>query len=315
MIVSIVISLFNEEQGVLAFWSKLEKVLTNTTSADFEVLWINDGSSDNTQVLIDEIKSQETNSSNSIKHITIEFSKNFGHESAMIAGIDNSNGDAIICLDSDGQHPPEKIPEMIDSFSNANEIVLMERLKRADNGFLKKFLSTFFYKIINSLSTIRFQDSSTDFFLISKRISRIFKSNYRDQNRFIRGFIQSIGFPVEILSFEAPARLYGKSNYSYLALSKLALNAIFSFSNKPLRLSIIISIVFIGFTFIFSLFSLYMYLFGNTPPSGYTTIILFLSFSFSLLFLTLTILSLYFEKSIQEMRRRPLYIIRKKSDE
>ncbi|MCF8298343.1 MAG: glycosyltransferase family 2 protein [Saprospiraceae bacterium] len=315
MKVSVIISLFNEEQGVLTFWSNMEKVLKNTADTDFEVIWVNDGSSDNTQLFIEGIKSSAVNSANNIKHILIEFSKNFGHEAAMIAGIDNASGEAIICLDSDGQHPPEKIPEMINAFKDGYEIVLMERLKRADNSFFKRLMSSFFYKIINSLSTIKFQDNSTDFFLISKQIARIFKSNFRDQNRFIRGFIQSIGFPVKLLSFEAPARLYGKSNYSYLALTKLAINAIFSFSNKPLRLSIIISILFIGFTFIFSLFSLYMYLFGNTPPSGYTTIILFLSFSFSLLFLTLTILSLYFEKTIQEMRKRPIYIIKKKSCE
>lgn len=308
--VSLVISLFNEEKGVLSFWGNLQNELKNNTDKYFEVVWVNDGSYDGTQKLIEKIKADETNEH--IKHVIIEFSKNFGHEAAMIAGIDNSNGEAIICLDSDGQHPPSEIPKMLESFNNGNDIVLMERLQRSDNSFLKRMLSSFFYKMINLLSTLKFQNNSTDFFLISKQVGGILKTNFREQNRFIRGFIQSIGFPTEVLAFQAPARLHGESNYSYFTLLKLAFNAIFSFSNKPLRIGILISLLFILFTILFSIYTLYIYLYGETPPSGYTSVILFLAVSFSLLFLTLTILALYFEKTIQEVRQRPIYIVKSK---
>ncbi|MGY3794978.1 glycosyltransferase [uncultured Aquimarina sp.] len=309
--ISIVISLFNEEKGIVHFWNSLKEVLNNMSEKiNFELLWVNDGSTDNTQKLIDNIR--RDNSSDNIKSISIEFSKNFGHESAMIAGVDNASGDAIICIDSDGQHPPKEIPKMIEIFNQGSDIVLMQRLEREDNSFIKKKLSIFFYKIINFLSVIKFEKNSTDFFLISKRVGDILTSNFRDQNRFIRGFIQSLGFNKSKISFKAPARLYGESNYSYLSLLKLAFNAIFSFSNKPLRISVFLSVFFIIFTLVMVGYTLYTYLYGEEAPSGYNTIIIFMSASFSILFVTLSILSLYFEKLIQEIRKRPIYIIKDK---
>jgi len=311
--ISIVISSYNEEAGILNFWKKLQSILGNIPDTNFEVIWVNDGSSDKTQNRIKRIKSE--NSTVNIKNVSIEFSKNFGHEAAMIAGIDTATGDAVLCMDSDLQHPPEKIPEMINVFNSGADIVLMERNRRADNCLLKNFLSSLFYKVINLLSAYKFHENSTDFFLISKRIIKIMKLNFRERNRFLRGFIQSIGFKKNIIKFDAPARIYGKSSYSYMCLFKLAFNAIFSFSNIPLRLSILVSIIFTFFTLVLGIYSLYMYFFGDKPPSGYTTIIIFLSASFSVLFVLVTILSLYFEKSIEETRQRPIYIIKEKSNE
>lgn len=308
--ISIVISLFNEEEGLGYFWKSLKETLKKEAQTSFELIWVNDGSTDKTQLLIDQIREQDT--SDNINNIGIEFSKNFGHESAMIAGIDNATGEAIICIDSDGQHPPQEIPKMIKAFNESPDIVLMQRMHREDNSFLKKQFSKFFYKGINFLSAIKFEENSTDFFLISKQVAEVLKSNYRDQTRFIRGFVQSVGFSKTMLSFEAPTRKHGKSNYSYSSLLKLAVDAIFSFSNKPLRISIALSLLFILATLVLGGYSLFMYLSSDMAPSGYTTIILFLSASFSTLFITLSILALYFEKLIKEVRKRPIYIIKRK---
>ena len=171
-------------------------------------------------------------------------------------------------------------------------------------------MSVLFYRIINKLSTVKFRHSATDFFLISRQVARNLRTSYREQNRFIRGYIQSIGFCCDVLPFKAPCRLIGQSRYSYLKLIRLSVDTVFAFSNKPLRISILFSLLFIAFTIVFGAYTLYMYMFGNTPPSGYTTIVLLITFSFSLLFLAITILSLYFEKTIQEMRQRPIYIIK-----
>ncbi len=310
--ISIIVSLFNEVDGVDHFWGLLKEILLKENDFFFEIIWVNDGSTDGTQVLIDKIR--EKHFVENIKHVSIEFSKNFGHESAMIAGIDNSTGDAVICIDSDGQHPPEEIPKMINAYADGFDIVLMQRVSRNDNSYLKKKFSKLFYKIINFLSTIRFEENSTDFFLISKQIKEILGANFRDHNRFIRGFIQSLGFSKKTLLFNAPSRQYGESSYSYLHLVKLAFNAIFSFSNKPLRISIFLSIFFVLFTIGMIVYTFYTYFYIAKGPSGYTTIIIFMSASFSILFITLSVLSLYFEKLIQEMRRRPIYIIKQKKD-
>ena len=201
---------------------------------------------------------------------------------------------------------------MVQEYQAGADIVLMERSSREDNGPIKRLFSKWFYKVINALSTFKFHPNSTDFFLLSRPVADILKENFRERNRFIRGFIQNLGFDKRILEFEAPAREHGESSYSYYALIKLAFNAIFSFSNKPLRLIILVAVLFVLFTILVGGYSLYMYISGDSPPSGYTTIILFLSASFSILFVLLTIFFLYFEKSIQETRQRPIYLIKKK---
>ena len=142
--ISIVISSFNEENSINDLGKSLFSVLSKLNDFKFEVIWINDGSTDRTGHEID-IVAQNYKTHN-ITHIKIDFSKNFGHEAAMISGIDNSTGDAIICMDADGQHPPLEIPNMISVFLDGNDYVLMSRVKREDNGFYKKLLSSFFIK-------------------------------------------------------------------------------------------------------------------------------------------------------------------------
>lgn len=308
--ISLVISLYNEEAGAYSFWTDLRNALRPLTDLRFEIIWVNDGSTDGTQEVINQILADDCPAH--LSHQPIEFSRNFGHEAAIIAGIDHASGDAVICMDSDGQHPPMQIEHMVRAFQEGNDIVLMERISREDNGIVKNLMSSAFYRCINLLSAIRFENNATDFFLISSEVAEVLRSNYRERNRFIRGFIQSVGFQTTKLPFEAPARQFGSSNYSFLKLMRLAVNAIFTFSSVPLRISIFFSIAFIVLTTLLGGYSLYMYWFGTTPPSGYTTIVLFLSFSFSLLFFTLAILSAYFEKMIQETRSRPVYIIKKR---
>lgn len=308
--ISIVISLFNEEEGVAFFGNNLISELEKHKNLDFEILWVNDGSRDKTQLKVNEIITF-CNTSN-ITNVSLEFSRNFGHEAAMIAGIDHATGDAIICMDGDGQHPQEEIVKMVEQFQKGNDFVLMRREQREDNSFVKKLLSSLFYKVINSMSEIKFQQNSSDFFLISRNIADILKENYREKNRFLRGFIQSLGFNSTTLSYIAPKRIHGQSSYSYKKLFKLAISAIFTFSFKPLRLSVYFAILFTVLTLILGGYSFFQYYYGDNPPSGYTTIILFLSFSFASLFSILSIQLMYFEKVIEEMRQSPLYIVKNK---
>ncbi|MCB9197656.1 MAG: glycosyltransferase family 2 protein [Flavobacteriales bacterium] len=308
--ISIIVSSFNEEKGLLDFGRSLIEQLKLLAAIDFEVIWVNDGSSDQTGLKISEIGRQY--SATNISHTRIDFSKNFGHEAAMIAGIDNANGDAIICMDADGQHPADQIPKMVDLFNEGKDYVLMYRTQREDNGLIKRTLSSLFYKMINWLSEIPFQKNSSDFFLISKDIADILRTSYREKNRFIRGFIQSLGFTSGTIEFSSPKRTAGESKYSYKKLFKLAISAIFTFSFKPLRLSTYFAFLFIILTVCLSIYSVYQYIYGNTPPSGYTTIVLFISFSFTLLFSILSVQLLYFEKLIEEIRQSQLYIIKSK---
>lgn len=306
MLVSIVVSLYNEQEGIKYFGKDLINHLSKIDE-DFEVVWVNDGSLDETKFIVqDRLLSI---SKSNIKQKLISFSKNYGHEAAMIAGIDYAKGDAIICIDGDGQHPIEKIEEMILAHKNGAKIVLTERLSRIDASKTKKLFSGLFYKFLNSVSEIKFQKNSTDFFLISSKVAIIMRDYYRERSRFIRGFIQSVGFSKAVVYFDAKDREFGKSNYNYKGLFKLAIDAVFTFSNKPLRLSFLISISFIVFTLLFGIYSLYQFFYGETPPPGYTSIILLILIAFSLLFSIISILSLYFEKALEELRQRPIYVV------
>ena len=305
---SIVVSVFNEAEGLPSFWNELKNEFSRMTQS-VEVIFVNDGSTDRSAIELETIQKEAISAQVRI----IQFSRNYGHEAAMIAGIDESVGNRVICMDADLQHPPSVIGSLILEADSGADIVLAERKSRADNGFLKNAMSGLFYGLINRLSSFKLTPNSTDFFLISRPVAEVLKAHFRDRNRFIRGFIQSIGFTKAIVAFDAPARKHGSSSYSYSDLFELATTAIFSYSNKPLRISILISVMFILFTAILAVYSIDQYVRGNTPPSGYTTIILFLSTSFAALFGVIAILSLYFEKALEEQRGRPIYIVKKKN--
>ncbi len=305
---SIVVSMYNEAEGIAEFWATLRPVLSSLPFNEVEVLWINDGSQDGTQEEVDTL----INADNSphVHHVAVEFSRNFGHEAAMIAGLDISTGAALICLDADLQHPPKEIIRMCEQYSNGVDIVLMARKTREDNSRFKRFLSSVFYSFMNRLSDIDFEKNSSDFFLISKPVINVLRDNFRERNRFMRGYIQAVGFTKSTLDYDAPSRQSGASNYSFVKLLKLSFNAVFAFSNKPLQISVTISAIFIVFTLTLGIYSLCVYFFGNTPPSGYTTLIIFQSVCFSILFFLIMILSIYFGKSLDETRQRPIYIVK-----
>jgi len=305
---SVVVSIYNEAEGIHSFWENLYATLSQLKGLAIEVIFVNDGSTDESEVIIDKIITNTHFSS--IEFCVIAFSKNFGHEAAMIAGIDVSTKDAVVCMDADLQHPPEKIMEMINSFNKGYEIITMIREKRKDNGATKNFASKLFYKLLNTLSDYKFDQNASDYFMISQRVAEILKENFRERNRFLRGYIQTVGFSKTALKFVAPSRENGKSNYTLMKLMKLSFNALFSFSNKPLQVSLFISLIFAFFTASFMLFTLWVYFFGDTPPSGYTTIMIFMSTCFTILFLLIGILSLYFGKSLEEVRQRPIYLIK-----
>jgi len=306
--VSIIASVYNEEASINSFWVELEKEVSQLTDYSFNVFFVNDGSKDQSQKLINEIVKSNTST---VKVISIEFSRNYGHEAAMLAGIDSAaQDDIIVCLDSDLQHPPDKIKDMLISHKNGTEIVLMNRVKRHDNGIIKNIFSKVFYKVIEKLSSFKFEQNASDFFLISGNVANIMRSDFRERNRFLRGFIQIIGFNIGTVDFEAPARFAGESSYSFKSLFGLGFTAIFAFSNKPLKISLYFSIFFVLLSVGIIFYSLGMYFFGDTPPSGYTSLIVFQSIGFSVLSFLISILSIYFGRSLEEIRSRPVYLIK-----
>ena len=185
--ISIVVSVYNEEQSLNKFYSETMCVLENL-SWDYELVFVNDGSRDNSRMILDTFAEENK------KVKVLNFSRNFGHEAAMIAGIDYSTGDGVVCMDADIQHPPKTIVEIIEKFEEGFEVISMVRHSRENESLLRKLPAVAFYKVLNMLSPIKFENNSSDFFAFSKRVADILKKDYRENVRYLRGFVQSVGF-------------------------------------------------------------------------------------------------------------------------
>ena len=184
--ISIVISVFNEEE-VLERSAAAFSHIMKSHDYNYELIFVNDGSKDNSLALLKQIAKEYS-------HVkVINFSRNYGHEAAMLAGIDQSIGECVICMDADLQHPPEMIPHMIGKFRGGADILTMIRTKNPDSSFFKSVTSKLFYYLLNKVSGQNFDINASDFFLISKRVADVLKTQFREQSRFLRGFIQIVG--------------------------------------------------------------------------------------------------------------------------
>ena len=299
---SIIVSAYNEEQTIELLYNELKKVL-NEMTINYEIIFVNDGSVDNSLSIMRNIASKDSNVR------IINFSRNFGHEAAMLAGIDNSKGDIIICMDADLQHPPSLLPHMLEKYCEGNDIVLTKRLKNQGVKKGRKILTSFYYYILNNISQLEIEPNVSDFFLISREVAIILKNQFRENIRFLRGLILIMGFKKTYLEFVAPKRSAGKSKYSILKLFRLSFSSIAAFSNIPLYFGIIIGLTTSLFSFLVITYSIIMKFLGHTPP-GYTTIVVLVSFLFSVVFLLIGILGYYIGIILTEVKKRPIYIIK-----
>ena len=294
-LLSVVVSVYNEEVVLKSFYKETKQVLDNI-EWDYELLFVNDGSMDRSLEILSTLANEDTH----VKFIS--FSRNFGHESAMIAGIDYSSGDAIICMDADLQHPPECIPKILEKF----EIVNMVRTKNESAGWFKNLASSAFYKVINVLSDVKFESNASDFFAISQRVAGVLRVNYREKVRFLRGYVQNVGFARTTIQYEAGVRAAGESKYSIRKLFQFSVNTIVCFSNLPLKLGIYAGIMaaLLGVAvMIYTLFT------RRGAPSGYATIVILICFMFAILFVIVGIIGEYIAILFTELKDRPIYII------
>lgn len=298
---SIVVSVYNEEQVIESFHQELSRTLSKIDN-ESEIIYVNDGSMDGSLEKLEQFTVEDTN----VK--LINFARNFGHEAAMLAGIDYSMGDGIICMDADLQHPVELIPQIVKKFHEGYEIITMKRMQNDGNGFLKKITSAGFYKVQNYISDEQFEENVSDFFAITKKPAHILKTQYRENVRFLRGYVQSLGFKKTSISYEARDRVAGKSKYSLKKLFDFSINGLLNFSNKPLKIagycgffSAVIGVVLM----IYTIYSRFV----QGTPNGYATIIVAFCFMFSILFVLIGVLGEYIGIIFLEVKKRPLYIV------
>jgi dolichol-phosphate mannosyltransferase len=301
--VSIVISVYNEEENIHELYRQISKYLKGIPKLRYELIFVNDGSTDGSLELVKEF----LNSDPSIKIVNL--ARNFGHEIAMTAGTDFANGDAVLYMDADLQHPPSLIPEIIGKWRSGADIVLTNRTDNDDQSRFQKWKGKIFYKILNSFSDTYIPPQAPDFRLISRKYVDVLKE-MKENNRMFRGLISWLGAPNQVvIDFKAPKRFRGETKYNTRKLVKLAVDSLVSFSIKPLRIATYIGILAAFLSILLGVFFTYSFLTSDTYDyTGYGTTIVMVIFIGSVQLIVLGIIGEYLGRIHLEIKKRPLYI-------
>ncbi len=298
---SVVVSVYNEEAALPDFYRACSAQLREL-GCGYEMLFVNDGSRDASLSILKGLAEQDG-------HVAlVSFSRNFGHEAAMIAGIDHARGDLIVCMDADLQHPVETLPEILGKYREGYDVISMARTKNKDAGLIKNVTSSAFYWLINAMSDSKMEKNASDFFGISRRVAEVLKKDYRERVRFLRGYVQNVGFRKTVLEYEAADRVAGRSKYSIRKLMRFSLNTIMCFSSAPLRLGIYAGAVAALLGFVMAVYTVISWASVGTP-NGYATIIVLLCFMFAVLFFMIGIIGEYISVLFEEVKGRPVYIV------
>lgn len=298
---SVVVSCYNEELALDQFYEETASILKKL-NWKYELIFVNDGSQDQTLSVLTRLSQSDER----VK--VISFSRNFGHEAAMIAGLDYSQGDGIVCMDADLQHPPEYLPEIVKKLEEGFDVINMVRTRNESAGWFKNIASSAFYRLINVLSDVKFEPNASDFFAISGKAAKVLKDNYREKVRFLRGYVQNIGYPRTTIEYEARTRVAGESKYSIKKLIAFSVNTIMCFSNLPLKLGIYAGCGAGILGIIMMIYTIWSWARVGTP-SGYATIIVLMCFMFAVLFLIVGIIGNYIAILFAELKDRPIYIV------
>ena len=299
--ISIVIPVFNEEENLREFYTRLTKVLSGL-SYDYDIIFVDDGSRDTSAAILYDLSETD-------EHVQAYLlSRNFGHQMALTCGLDHAEGDAVITMDGDLQHPPELVPELLSLWEGGYEIVQTVRKDTADASYFKKLTSSTYYKLINNMSKVHITPGGSDFRLMDRVAVEALKL-YNERARFIRGLVNNLGFKLTTLEFIAPPRFAGKSKYNLHKMLHFALDGITAFSNVPLRWAFYVGLVF-GFGSMLVLgHVLFIKLFTEEAVSGWATIAASVLFLGGIQLVGIGILGEYIGRIFEEVKQRPLYLI------
>lgn len=304
--ISVVIPMYNEEEVVKTSYLRIQKVLAELKQYDYEMIFVDDGSKDKTLNLLEEIAKENE------KVKILSFSRNFGHQVAVTAGIRYITGDAVIIMDADLQDPPELLSEMVALWEEGNEVIYGQRRSRKGESAFKLLTAKMFYSTLNALSDVEIPKDTGDFRLVDKKVIDVINT-MPEHNKFLRGLFSWVGFQQKAYFYEREERKAGKTKYPFRKMWKLASDGIISFSTKPLKIvgglgciTIVLSIAIL----IYSLVSYAFHLNHLTP--GWTSIMVAITLFSGVQLLSIWIMSEYMARIYDETRHRPEYIIDKK---
>lgn len=300
--ITIIVPCYNEQEVLEEFHTEVGKVFSAVPDCRFRFLFVNDGSRDGTLGIIRRLAEEDSRVS------YISFSRNFGKEAAMLAGLDYTESDAVILMDSDLQHPPELIPEMVRWWRQGYDDVCAKRADRKDEGFVKRHLTNFFYKLLQKCSRTEIQRNVGDFRLLDRRCVAALRL-MREGERYTKGMFTWVGFKKKEIPFHVRPRAAGKTTWNYWSLLNLALEGLTSFTTAPLRLA---SMFGVAVSFLAILYMVYVFvramLYGD-PVAGYPTLLTVMLCLGGVQLLALGIIGEYLGRVFNESKRRPLYLV------
>jgi dolichol-phosphate mannosyltransferase len=297
---SVIIPVYNEADNIAPLHDNLSRFLHN----NYEVIFVDDGSTDNTLTEVENLAAQN----NCYK--CISFSRNFGHQNALMAGMEHATGDSIIIMDGDLQHPPSLIPTLLAKLDEGFDLVSTRRIKTENINASKKIMSAIFYRFLNAISDTKIESNVADFKAFNSKVLKCILQ-FKERELFLRGIFSWIGFKSTTIEFDAPARKFGKTKYPFWKMLRLALKGTTSFSFKPLRLALLAGTIVSLAAFGFGIFALIAYFKGNTVP-GWASLIIAVMFLGGTQLLAIGLLGEYIASLFTETKQRPLYLIDKK---
>ena len=301
-LVTILVPAYNEQEVLHLLYDRLEKLMNENTNYDFEVLLVNDGSKDKTFEIMQELREKDK------RFCYLNLSRNFGKETAMIAGLDYCKGDAVVIIDADLQDPPELIPEMIKYWEEGYDDVYAKRKSREGETWLKKFTSKMYYRVLQGFTRIEIQKDTGDFRLLDKRCVNALKK-MRETQRCSKSMFSWIGYKKKEVLYDRDPRIAGKTKWNYKKLIDLAIDGITSFTTSPLRISTYLAIPTFGALVIYFIYVICKMILITHKIDAYQAIILLILFFSGIQILLFGIIGEYLGRIFNESKNRPLYLV------
>lgn len=300
--ISIIIPTYNEEESLPFLKEKLDKIMNEMGNYEFEILFVNDGSKDKSLEIIKGYRNEDE------RYCYLDFSRNFGQEVALAAGLDYVTGDCAIFMDADLQDPPELIPEMVKYWEEGYDDVYARRKKRTGESFLKKFTSKMYYKVLQKMTNVEIQKDTGNYRLIDRRCINALKK-MKESERCLKSMFSWIGYKKKEVLFERPPRVAGKTKWNYFKLIDLAINGITSFTTSPLKLATYVAVPTFLMLGIYFIYVIAKCIVTNTFIQAFQAIILLILFFSGVQILLFGIVGEYLGRIFKETKNRPLYFV------
>ena len=303
-LLSVVVPCFNEELAILEFYKEIDKVSKKMKDLNFEFIFVNDGSNDNSLAIIKSLRKKDKR----VRYVS--FSRNFGKEAAMLAGLEASQGDLVTLMDVDLQDPPALLPEMYNLIINEGyDNVATRRVTRKGEPIIRSFFARLFYKIINHMSKVEMVDGARDYRLMTREVVDAILS-LQEYNRYSKGLFQFVGFETKWLEYENVERVKGETKWSFWKLFKYAIEGIVAFTTAPLSLAALLGIIMCFVAFIAIIVVIVKTLVYGDPVGGWPSLVCIILFVGGIQLFCMGIIGQYLAKTYLESKKRPIYIIK-----